>query len=206
MKQLFTNLALFIVFCIVFSGLSACTGTQSNIANNSSAKPTTKANAQTNDAKTSAYPLLGSGLAEAELEMLDGAKTKISDRKGKVVLVNIWGTWCGPCRAEMPFLIAMQDQYRDRGLEIMGLNIGDGGGTPESVEAIKKFVEQMKLNYTIVRSSNAATAQFYAITKQQVVPQTMLVDRDGHLRGVFIGGGQSIAEAIKTALEKTMAE
>ncbi|MEO6051485.1 MAG: TlpA disulfide reductase family protein [Pyrinomonadaceae bacterium] len=206
MKQLFANLALFIVFCIVFSGLSACTGTQSNIANNSSAKPTTNANAQTNDGKTSAYPLLGTGLADAELEMLDGTKTKISDRKGKVVLVNIWGTWCGPCRAEMPFLIAMQDQYRDRGLEIMGLNIGDGSGTPESVEAIKKFVEQMKLNYTIVRSPNAATAQFYAVTKQQVVPQTLLIDREGHLRGVFIGGGQSISESIKTTLEKTMAE
>lgn len=206
MKQLFTNLALFIVFCIVFSGFSACTGTQSNIANNSSSQPATNANAQTNDGKISGYPLVGSGLADAELEMLDGTKTKIADRKGKVVLVNIWGTWCGPCRAEMPFLIAMQDQYRDQGLEIMGLNIGDGNGTPESLEAIKKFVEQMKLNYTIVRSPNAATAQFYAVTKQQVVPQTMLIDREGHLRGVFVGGGHSIAESIKTTLEKTMAE
>jgi len=202
MKEIITNLALLIVLCIFFSGLTACSGTQSNSANGNSAN----ANAQTTKTDPAAYPPLAVALADAEFDLLDGTKSKLSDHKGKVLLVNIWGTWCGPCRAEMPSLIAMQDQYRDKGLEIIGLNIGDGSGTPEPIDAIKAFVEKMKLNYTIAIAPNSTTNQFYAITKASVVPQTILVDRDGHLRGVFIGGGPNITESMKQNLEKAMAE
>ena len=206
MKGFITNLALFVVFCIVFSGLTACTATQPATGNGNAAKSQANGATQTSDGKTSPYPMLAPAFADAEFELLDGTKSRISDRKGKVLLVNIWGTWCGPCRAEMPSLIAMQDQYRDQGLEIIGLNIGDGGGTPEPLETIKKFVEQMKLNYTIAISPNAVTAQFYAITKQSVVPQTLLIDREGRLRGVFLGGGRSIEASMKQNLDKTMSE
>ncbi len=202
MKELITNLALFVVFCIAFSGLTACTGTQPN---GNTAKSPENVNAPATDVKTT-YPMLAPALADAEFEMLDGTKSKLSDRKGKVLLVNIWGTWCGPCRGEMPSLIAMQDQYRDKGLEIIGLNIGNGSGTPEPVPDIKAFVDKMKLNYTIAISPNAVTGQFYAVTKAQVVPQTILIDREGRLRGVFIGGGPSIADSMKQNLDKTMAE
>jgi hypothetical protein len=64
----------------------------------------------------------------------------------------------------------------------------------------------MKLNYTIARSPNSATIQFYQISKQQVVPQTLLVDREGHLRGVFVGGGQRVLDSMKATVEKTMNE
>ena len=217
MREIITNLALFVVFCIAFSSFTACTGTQSNTANVSNASNANAAstaantNSQTfdtkaSDTKTSVYPALAAGLADADFELLDGSKIKVSERKGKVLLLNIWGTWCGPCRAEMPTLIGFQQQYGDRGFEVIGLNIGDGNGTPESVEDIKRFVDQMKLNYTIARSSNASTNQFYAITKQQVIPQSILVDRDGHLRGVFIGGGQRIFDSMKETIDKVMSE
>ena len=106
----------------------------------------------------------------------------------------------------MPAFIAMQDQYRDKGLEVIGLNIGDGNGTPEPLDKIKKFVDDKKLNYTIAVSPNAVTSQFYAITKASVVPQTILIDREGHLRGVFVGGGPNIADSIKQNLEKAISE
>jgi hypothetical protein len=64
----------------------------------------------------------------------------------------------------------------------------------------------MKLNYTIVRSPSSTTEQFYRVTKQQVVPQTLLIDREGHLRGVFVGGGARVINSMKETLEKTMAE
>ena len=205
MKETITNLALFIVLCIFFSGLTGCSGTQSNSVNGNAAN-SGNANTQTAKSDPAAYPPLAAALADAEFDLLDGSKSKISDRKGKVLLVNIWGTWCGPCRAEMPSLIAMQDQYRDKGLEIIGLNIGNGSGSPESIDEIKAFVDKMKLNYTIAIAPNSTTTQFYAVTKASVVPQTILVDREGHLRGVFIGGGPNIADSMKQNLEKAMAE
>ncbi|MEO7658875.1 MAG: TlpA disulfide reductase family protein [Pyrinomonadaceae bacterium] len=176
------------------------------MAQTNNANGDTAANNTGETSKSSIYPKLASGLAESEMELLDGSTFKISDRKGRVLLLNIWGTWCGPCRAEMPHLIAMQEEFGPQGFEVIGLNIGDGNGTPETVEEIKTFAEKMKLNYTLARSSNSATGQFYKITKQQVVPQSLLVDREGHLRGVFVGGGQRIIDSMKATLEKIMAE
>lgn len=213
MKDLFTNLALFIVFCIVFSGLTSCEETKSNVAGNnvkqnsangSPAKPPGENTGSTSNSP--AYPPLRTGLAEAEFELLDGVKMKISEKKGKVLLLNIWGIWCGPCREEMPHLVELQNKYRDQGFEVIGLNIGDHDGAPESVDAIKKFADSMKLNYTLARSAAASTRHFYMITKQQVVPQTIIVDREGKLRGVFVGGGPRVIGEMKLNVEKTMAD
>lgn len=194
MRVLLTNLALFVILSIVFSGLNGCKGGSGSGSSGGST------------GISSIYPPLSSGLAEADFELLDGTKMKISQHKGKVLLLNIWGTWCGPCRAEMPALIAMQEKYGSQGFEVLGLNIGDGSGAPESVEDIKKFAEQMKLNYTIARSPSSSTVQFYAVTKQQVVPQSMLIDREGKLRGVFVGGGGQIIDSIGKNLDKIMSE
>ncbi len=206
MKEIISSLVLFVGLTVIFSGLTACTGTETGATNGNAATSPGNAGSETTDKKPSAYPPLASGLADAEFELLDGSTFKISDRKGKVLLINIWGTWCGPCRAEMPYLVALQDVYRSRGFEVIGLNIGDGSGTPEPIELINSFAEKMKLNYTLARSSTASTTQFYSITKQQVVPQTILVDREGHLRGVFVGGDPRIINSIKETLEKTMSE
>jgi thiol-disulfide isomerase/thioredoxin len=205
MKEFITNLAIFVVFCITFSALTACSGTETTVTNNSVASTPAAAGSPATGGKTPAFPPLASGLADAEVAMLDGTKFKISDKKGKVLLVNIWGTWCGPCIAEMPHLRALQDEHGANGFEVIGLNIGDGGGTPEPIDKIKAFVEKQKLNYTIAIASNAVTNQFYAITKQSVVPQTILVDREGHLRRVFIGGGQPIFDSLKQNVAKLMA-
>ena len=207
MKRSITALGLFVALTLAFSSLSGCGGNETATGNNA-AKAPANSNAKTGDtaSKSSAFPPLAAGLAEADLELLDGTKFKISSKKGKVLLLNIWGTWCGPCRAEMPTLVELQNQYGPQGFEVIGLNIGDGGGTPETVPQITKFVEQMKLNYTIARSPNAVTNEFYKITKQQVVPQTMLIDREGHLRGVFVGGGERIYQSMKETIARTMAE
>jgi thiol-disulfide isomerase/thioredoxin len=206
MKRSIATVVLFVVLAVVFSSQNGCSSNQPTATNNTNSAALNK-NTQTNEpTKAAIYPPLPTGLAETSFELLDGNKFKVSDKKGKVVLLNIWGTWCGPCRAEMPTLIALEDQYRDKGFEIIGLNIGDGGGIPESIDDINRFVAQMRLNYTIARSSNASTREFYAVTKQQVVPQSILVDRDGHLRGVFVGGGANIYLSMQETIGKVMAE
>jgi thiol-disulfide isomerase/thioredoxin len=191
------------LLAIAGAGITACGG--GDVANTNSANGV-KTNVNTASSKSKDYPPLASGLAEADLEMLDGTKFKVSGRKGKVLLLNIWGTWCGPCREEIPHLVELQARYGSQGFEVIGLNIGDGSGQPESNEQITSFAERMKVNYTIARSPNAATIEFYKISKQQVVPQTLLVDREGHLRGVFIGGGQRVIDSMKNTVEKTLNE
>lgn len=208
MKQFITNLALFIVLAIAFSSFNACKSTQPATANNNTANPTDVANANTDktETKSSDYPPLISGIAEGPIELLDGTITKASDHKGKVVLLNLWGIWCGPCREEMPHLAQLQAAYGDRGFEVIGLNIGDHDGAPEDMAAIKAFGEQMKLNYTLGRISNTTTAQFYKLSRQEAVPQTVLVDRDGRLRGLFIGGGAKVIASMTQTVDKVMAE
>lgn len=200
MKKVLNSFILYIALAVVFSALTSCRG------DSPASSGTNQAGSGSPDTKTSSYPLLPTSLSDANLELLDGTVTRISERKGKVLLLNIWGTWCGPCRAEMPHLIVMQDKYREQGFEIVGMNIGQAGGLPESIEDIKRFAAEMKLNYTLVRSPGAATAAFYQVTKQQVVPQTILVDRSGRIRGVFIGGGQQIIDSMNKNLDKVMAE
>jgi thiol-disulfide isomerase/thioredoxin len=139
MKEIIKTLSLFLGLCIAFSAITSCGGTTPNAAVKNSAATPAPVNAASPIANTAGYPPLASGLADTDLELISGGTFKISERKGKAVLLNIWGTWCGPCRAEMPHLIEMQDKYRERGFEVIGLNIGDGGGGAESNEMITKF-------------------------------------------------------------------
>jgi len=207
MKHIFINLALFVVFAIAFSGLSACSGSSSAPANgktNMASKPAS--NTTPGESKSSAYPPLPSGIAQADLELLDGTKIKAADRKGKVLLLNLWATWCGPCRAEMPELVLMQEKYREKGFQILGLDVGDGDGNPESIEEIKAFSEMMKLNYELARVGNDVTSEVYKFTKFSGIPLSLLVDREGHVRGVFLGGGPKVVGQMKETVEKLMNE
>ncbi|HEX3101266.1 MAG TPA: TlpA disulfide reductase family protein [Pyrinomonadaceae bacterium] len=211
MKRFITNLALFIVLAIAFSSFNACKGTQETATNNSNAvdapaNTTANTNTVKTDSKASDYPPLVSGIAEAPIELLDGTTTKVSDHKGTVILLNLWGIWCGPCRDEMPHLAQLQAAYGERGFRVMGLNIGDHDGGPEEFAAIKAFGEKMKLNYSLGRISNASTGEFYKLSRQEAVPQSVLVDRDGRLRGLFLGGGAKVIASMTQTVDKVMAE
>ena len=149
---------------------------------------------------------MSAGMAAVDIEALDGTKTKVSDHKGKVLMLNLWGIWCGPCREEMPHLAQMQKQYASKGLEVISLNVGDHELRPEPMENIKNFVTQMKLDYPIARITSDSVNQFYMVSKAQAIPQTFMIDREGRLRGVWVGGGQNVFNQLQAALDKTMNE
>ena len=208
MKRIITTLALFIILTIVFSGMNGCNGTQTPTNNANGTPANTNTTATGGNGASTVYPLLVSGIADAPIELTDGTVTKVSERKGKVILLNLWGIWCGPCRAEMPALAQMQQQYADKGFEVIGLNIGDQDGKPEDIEKIKKFEAEFtpKINYTLGRIDRASTQQFYLQSRQEVVPQSFLVNRYGQLRGYWVGGGTRVTASIQETLEKAMAE
>ncbi len=205
MKNLFKNVFFFAVLCVAFSGLTACTNTATTqkgpeieISSNKDSNSNTTAATET---KNSNYPPVPTGILQTEIKDLEGNTFKVEDKKGKVVLLNLWATWCGPCRAEMPELVAMQEKYRDKGFEVHGLNTDD-----ESVEDIKAFAEQMKLNYPLGYANGKMLSEFIKVTRLSGIPQTIIINREGKMTFAVGGGGQRVVNQMKEAVEKTVNE
>ncbi len=192
MKNLFTKAILFVALCIVFSGCE----TAKTDSLNTAPKDDKTTNAK-KDSNPNNYPFAPSAILQAEIKMTDGTSFKMEDKKGKVILLNLWATWCGPCRSEMPHLVEMQEKYRDKGFEVIGLNQSD-----ESVEEIKDFVGKMKLNYAQGYSDNKLTNEFVKLSQMNGIPQSILIDRENRLTGVFGGGGPKVINSMKDTVDK----
>jgi thiol-disulfide isomerase/thioredoxin len=191
MNSIFKNIALLGFLAITLSSLTGCsdTVTSENVPptmasnGNSNANSNSPAAKDPEEAKKNPnYRPIEKSIDEAEIKNIDGTSFRIADKRGKVLLLNLWATWCGPCRAEMPTLVKMQDQHRDAGLEIVGLNTDD-----ETLEQIQEFAADMKLNYTLSWAETKLQADLLRISKFPGIPQSFIIDREGNLRGVFRG-------------------
>jgi thiol-disulfide isomerase/thioredoxin len=189
------------VFLIGFAvGFSNCSGGSTDGNVNETALSNQPA------ASPSQFPPLPEKVANTEMDMVDGTLQRLSDRKGKVVLVNLWGVWCGPCRDEMPHLAALQEKYRDKDFQVIGLNIGDSEFEPENIDTMKEFAAEMKVNYELARIPNSLTREYNRMTKFDGVPLSVLIDREGRMRGVFLGGGTRVINSMKRTVEKVVNE
>lgn len=191
-------MTLFLSFGILFAACNTASTEKVSINE-------TPANAETannpENKSDNPFPPAPSGLMEADVKLVDGGTFKLEDAKGKVILFNLWATWCGPCRQEMPDLVELQDKYQDRGFEIVGLNTDE-----ETPEQINPFVEKMKLNYKIGWTDETMIKEFMRISRVQAIPQSFLIDREGRLRGVFVGGGEKVLNQLKESLGKVISE
>ncbi|MEQ1923673.1 MAG: TlpA disulfide reductase family protein [Pyrinomonadaceae bacterium] len=160
------------------------------------------------DDLTSIYPEIPTALRTGELTDLVGASFKLEDYSGKVLLVNIWGTWCGPCVPDIEQLMKLHNEFNSSGLEIIGFNIGDGDGKPEPKERIDYFRNYRKIDYRLAQAIDPeiTVKAFYKLTNHQVVPQTILIGRGGRLRGVFIGGGVRVYKSMKKTVMNALGE
>jgi thiol-disulfide isomerase/thioredoxin len=199
------NLALFAVLVITFSILTNCSGVSSSpnvaVTEPSQSGSNQPVNAEQPEKKKTEYPPISTAVAEAEIKNLDGSTWKVADKKGKVLLLNMWATWCGPCRSEMPTLVKIQEAYRDKGLEVIGLNTDD-----EKVEDIDKFAADMKLNYSLVWADTGLQNALVKISKFGGIPQSFIIDRDGNLRGVFRGANPADVKKMSELVEMIVNE
>jgi len=143
----------------------------------------------------SAPHLTQSSLApDFSLESLDGKTMRLSDLRGKAVLLNFWATWCGPCKVEMPWFVDLQNQYGSEGLQIVGVAMDDA-----SKEDIGKFAKDLGVNYPILIGKDSVGDQYGGVP---ALPETFLITRDGKIMDKIIGlrGKSEIEDAIKRAL------
>jgi thiol-disulfide isomerase/thioredoxin len=128
------------------------------------------------------------------LDSLDGKILRLSDFRGKAVLLNFWATWCGPCKVEMPWFVDLQKQYGSQGLQIIGVAMDDG-----SKEDIAKFAKDMGVNYPILIGKESVGDQYGGVP---ALPETFVVGRDGKIVDKIVGlrGKSEIEDSIKKAL------
>jgi thiol-disulfide isomerase/thioredoxin len=152
------------------------------------------------EVKSGDYPPAPPDLMNATLTKLDGSTFKLADYKGKVLIVNVWATWCGPCRQEIPEFIELQTDLKDKGLEIIGLNLDE----MEGAELIKEFGKEMGVNYELVRGDSKLFREFYKVSNRDAIPQSFLIDREGRLLGVFVGGGGKTLQKLLDSAHKAV--
>src|SRR5438874_2868841 len=107
-----------------------------------------------------------------KLDTLEGKPLTLADYKNKVILLNFWATWCGPCRAEIPDLVELQNRYKDQ-LQVIGLGVDD-----EDQDAIKKFVDEYKINYPVVIAPDELRFEYGGIP---ALPTSFLLDAEGRV-------------------------
>ena len=143
-----------------------------------------------------APPILGKTTPAPDftLEKLDGGSLKLSDLRGKAVLLNFWATWCGPCKIETPWLVEMQNQYGSQGLQVVGVAMDDSGK-----DEIAKFAKDMGVNYPVLLGKEAVGDEYGGVPG---LPESFFIGRDGKIVDRIIGlkGRADIEDSIKKAL------
>lgn len=128
---------------------------------------------------------------------VNGMAHKLSDYKGKVLVVDIWGTWCPPCRAEIPSFVKLQATYGEKGFQMIGLNY-EGDNSETSAEKVRKFIQEHGINYPCALGTDAIRDQ---VPDFEGYPTTLFIDRQGRVRLKVVGlHPYEFLEAVVTTL------
>lgn len=124
-----------------------------------------------------------------------GKLVHLADYKGKVVLLDFWATWCGPCKIEIPWFTEFERKYKDRGFEVLGVSMDDDGW-----KAVTPFVQEKKINYRILMGDDKTGDQYGGL---EALPTTFVIDRSGRIASVHVGltSKKDFSDAIEELLE-----
>jgi peroxiredoxin len=142
-------------------------------------------------------PAKGQLAPEFALQSLDGKTVRLSDLRGKAVLLNFWATWCSPCKIEMPWFVDLQKQYAAEGLQVVGISVDEDASPDE----LTKFAKELGVNYPILLAKDNVEESYGGI---QFLPVTIFIGRDGKIVDKVFGlkGRAEIEDNIKKALSQ----
>jgi len=195
MRKTVAVVSLLALFAVV-----SCKRSEKPVTQTTATSTSTSSTSQTQTeapAEPAAKTDVGASMPAYEAVYLDESKFDLAKKRDKVVLLNVWATWCGPCRYEIPELQKLHEQYTARGLEVVGVSVDESG-----VESVRSFVaEQDKMTYPIVLDADGKIANLLETT---VLPTSVLVDRNGKIvwkkYGAIMEGDQELKKAIEAAL------
>jgi cytochrome c biogenesis protein CcmG/thiol:disulfide interchange protein DsbE len=129
------------------------------------------------------------------LKDADGKAVRLSDYKGKVVLLDFWATWCGPCKMEIPWFMEFERKYKDRGFAVLGVSMDDDGWP-----AVKPFIQELSVNYRIVLGDEKTGDMYGGI---EALPTAFLIDREGRvaIEHVGVSSRRDFEDGIEKLLE-----
>jgi len=152
--------------------------------------------ASTSNSAESSIPPLPENVMQASINLLDGQKAKLADYSGKVLIVDLWATWCGPCREEIPHLVELAKEYKGKGVEVLGLT----NENPETdAEMVKEFSKVFNINYTIGWADQEM--QSGLMRGRQAIPQTLIIGRDGKVLKHYVGFNPRLIPQMKEIIE-----
>ncbi len=127
---------------------------------------------------------------------LAGSRWQLSDRRGKVVLVNFWATWCPPCREETPGLVRLYRNYQPKGVVVVGISMDD-----DPHQAVPPFLREYKVPYPML----VPDSSFELAGDVQSLPTTLLIDRQGRVAKVYVGavGEEEVEEELDVLLKES---
>jgi thiol-disulfide isomerase/thioredoxin len=132
-----------------------------------------------------------------EIQALDGPKFRLSDFKDKVIVVDLWATWCGPCRLEVPHLVELQNEYGAKGVEVIGLTTEDPLADEEKV---RDFAREFKINYKLGWSPREVSLAL--MQGNTSIPQTFVIAPGGRIVTKFRGFSNQLPPMIRSAIDK----
>jgi cytochrome c biogenesis protein CcmG/thiol:disulfide interchange protein DsbE len=141
---------------------------------------------------------VGDAMPAFEAPLLDGAKFDVANEKGNVVLLNLWATWCAPCRDEIPELEQLHKQHSGDGFKVVGISLDEG-----EVDAVKEFVRTHGMTYPIALDPEG---KLTGVLQTGVIPTTVLIDRNGTIAWKKYGMIERNDSTLQAALKKALAE
>lgn len=143
-------------------------------------------------------PREGFSAPDFNAELLDGSRITLSELRGQAVVLNVWATWCPPCRSEMPALEKVYNDFKARGVVLIGLNLT----SQDSEKAVIDFVQEYGLSFPVALDRDGSVQKKYKISGY---PTTFFIDADGIIRSVVVGGPMSAA-LIQSKVEDLLKE